>query len=413
MLKWFSLPISSYSSEERTALHWLIQLRWFALGIQAIAFIAGCEIDLIQGAHRPLFLITIVSLALWNFWTQNQILQRKKGVLHSIAIHLAIDLFEMSLLLSLSGGAENPFINLIFFHTALVALLLKGRNSIYLMCEIVVCIVFLNKIENFYHNWIFILARLITTFAIWQLLTSFARVHSEMREHLERTRDKQLRLDRLRAIGALATGFSHQFATPLNTAKMRLERFFRSHNNECPKDLLIVQESLKHCETALKQLNDVRTNPKAISERPSAIIDIVQENVQTWKANHPSFFVDISIVKNGECTVPSLPFTQMILDLLDNAQKASENHSQNIKIQIHVLPEETELWIIDHGVGWPQLVREKIGEPFITTSSEGSGLGLYHAYSLIHALGGSLTLLDTLGGGATILIKIPFSGYSS
>ena len=418
MLKWFTLPVTSYSSEETTTLDWLIRLRWFALVVQAIAFVAGLDAGLITGIRRPAYLMAVVSLALWNLWCQGKVAAGYTGLHANKTLHLALDLFELSVLLGLSGAAANPFFNLIFFHTALVALLLKGREAAILVVELLVSVIALHVIapDNFRHGtsdilsskWVFLGTRLIAVFAIWQLLSSFARVHAEMREHLDRMRDSRLRLDRLRAIGALAAGFSHEFATPLNTAKMRLGRLFRSlpEGGRPPEDLVVVQESIAQCEVALRRLNDVRTDPDSISNQLSFMCKVVKEGVERWRAANNGFAVHVNLTPDGRCAVPTLPFTQVLLDLLENAKRASKDGG-SIEVTVTTDNKTSELLIVDHGSGWPKVVKERLGEPFVSTSADGSGLGLYHAYSVAHALGGSLELRDTAGGGATVCITLP------
>jgi len=68
--------------------------------------------------------------------------------------------------------------------------------------------------------------------------------------------------------------------------------------------------------------------------------------------------------------------------------------------------------VSDHGPGVPVELRDRIFEPFERFdphSGLGAGLGLPVSRRLAAALGGTLTVEETAGGGATFILKIPSS----
>jgi two-component system sensor histidine kinase PilS (NtrC family) len=70
-------------------------------------------------------------------------------------------------------------------------------------------------------------------------------------------------------------------------------------------------------------------------------------------------------------------------------------------VQVKVMaasPESVELHIIDDGPGIPVADRGKVFEPFFTTRSGGTGLGLYIARELCDANGAQLDLVEDPGG---------------
>jgi C4-dicarboxylate-specific signal transduction histidine kinase len=60
----------------------------------------------------------------------------------------------------------------------------------------------------------------------------------------------------------------------------------------------------------------------------------------------------------------------------------------------------------DTGPGVPPELREHLFEPFYTTRTEGSGLGLAVSRELINRMGGTLEYRDG-GAGATFAIHLP------
>ena len=61
-------------------------------------------------------------------------------------------------------------------------------------------------------------------------------------------------------------------------------------------------------------------------------------------------------------------------------------------------------------VPWPGLlwqVSERIFEPFFSTKSQGTGLGLAVSQQILQAHGGSLTCHSTPGEGTTFVVRLP------
>jgi signal transduction histidine kinase len=65
--------------------------------------------------------------------------------------------------------------------------------------------------------------------------------------------------------------------------------------------------------------------------------------------------------------------------------------------------------IQDNGVGIPELIQEKIFQPFFTTKPTGSGtgLGLSLSYDIVKAYGGELTVQSKEGEGTEFVILLP------
>jgi len=61
--------------------------------------------------------------------------------------------------------------------------------------------------------------------------------------------------------------------------------------------------------------------------------------------------------------------------------------------------ETVEVHVVDDGDGVPPTLREQVFEPFFTTHSRGTGLGLYIARELCEANGARLDIQDNAPGG--------------
>ena len=100
---------------------------------------------------------------------------------------------------------------------------------------------------------------------------------------------------------------------------------------------------------------------------------------------------------------------QILVNLLSNAVRHSPEQSV-VELHARQDPGVLELAVVDHGPGVPSELRDRIFEPFERFdphSGLGTGLGLPVSRRLAEALGGTLTVEDTGGGGATFILKLP------
>ncbi len=102
---------------------------------------------------------------------------------------------------------------------------------------------------------------------------------------------------------------------------------------------------------------------------------------------------------------------QILLNLLSNAIRHSPDEA-TVEVTVDEVLAQALFAVIDHGPGVPAELRDRIFEPFERfdpLSGLGTGLGLPVSRRLAEALGGTLTVEETAGGGATFILKIPSS----
>ena len=102
---------------------------------------------------------------------------------------------------------------------------------------------------------------------------------------------------------------------------------------------------------------------------------------------------------------------QALSNLLDNAIQSS-NGEAPIDVTLSGTLTHVDLSVSDRGAGWPTIVKNHQGEPFVTTKEHGVGLGLYFVHSLTEAIGAELHLEDRESGGATARISFPRTGIA-
>lgn len=63
--------------------------------------------------------------------------------------------------------------------------------------------------------------------------------------------------------------------------------------------------------------------------------------------------------------------------------------------------------VTDRGTGIPAAERERVFQPFFTTKSKGTGIGLTIALNFAEAAGGTLQLVPRRGGGTQARLALP------
>jgi two-component system sensor histidine kinase FlrB len=95
-----------------------------------------------------------------------------------------------------------------------------------------------------------------------------------------------------------------------------------------------------------------------------------------------------------------------ILNLIENAIQAS-NGAVRLKVHLYTRGSNLRLCVSDSGSGIDDAVLARLGEPFFTTKTTGTGLGLTVVKAVARAHQGELQLRSRLGRGTCALVSLP------
>lgn len=412
----FDPPITADPEQSTAKLAWVVRLRWVALGAQLLSILPALEFELLEREMLPLFVTVVATLSTLNVGTWIGLQRGIRGTPGHLFVQLSADILGLSALLILTGGAWNPMVPILLVHSVLGALLLEGRLGLAFFGLLLGClglIQFNGRIPPGLSGArvpanILFPAQIVVALVFWILTTWLSRTLDNLKGWFVDAQQRKTRIDRLRAVGALAAGLSHEFATPLNTAQLRLARVGRQHGLEADPDLRTAIEELERCGDILHHMAGSQLKPDRLALEVVDLDAIARQVCKSVASVHEE--ATIRFLSDGRgpkrVLVPPVAFSQALINLVDNAVESGGPEGE-VEIVVQRTGMRAELAVQDRGSGWPEVVRRHLGEPFVTTKPEGVGLGLYYVHSLSEAIGAELTLGDREFGGAVARISLP------
>lgn len=241
-----------------------------------------------------------------------------------------------------------------------------------------------------------------------------AQIISAMeREELEReaqAAEAMVATDRLRT--ALLDAVSHDLRTPLATIKASLTSLLETGVDWSPTETRsFLQEAVDQAERLNRMVGRLldagRLQAGAINVffRPVGLDEVVSSALSGLGHVSERVSVDIPESLDRVQTDPDL-LERAVANLVENAMTWSRPGKT---VDVTALEEggRVKLRIIDRGPGIPLADRELVFQPFQRLGQQvgkGVGLGLAVSRGLLEAMGNSLSIEDTAGGGTTMVI---------
>ena len=412
----FKIQELSAGETARAKLLWLANVRNYVVALQYFCIIPGWVLGFVNESNIYPYLVVFTSLFLLNQYSKSRLDKDIVITERELFLNLCYDQIQLAILVSMTGGWQNPFSSVLMIYIILAAVMLSEIHKIYFLFLYLGTALFINSfhfdpIQNFYpwtQKWLDVVIEIFVGFAALVVVSFLKAGIVSSKRRLEAVKNESLRQDRLRAIGALSGGVCHRIASPLNNLKLRVDRLARVDNDRVLAEIDSMEASIERIEEALRTLTSVSQDASvdAISVKSIDILELVQESNDVWLKGSACRNNTIKLTSNIKSRVLKLPqvmFVQSYLDILDNACAVSGKDSV---IGVHL--EEGEktftVSIKDSGKGFNQAIIDRLGEPFNSTNINGRGLGLYQARIMCQYLGGDIDIKSSRKG-STVSLK--------
>jgi two-component system sensor histidine kinase FlrB len=227
--------------------------------------------------------------------------------------------------------------------------------------------------------------------------------------------DKLSQMQRLSSLGKMVSTLAHQIRTPLSAAILYSENL--STNKLAETARVKFQGKLNaRLHDLEQQVNDMLLFSKSGKEQvvaPVNIGELINDTVSSMDAlldkGNTKVRVqlsdnDLQVLGNENALIGA------IQNLLHNSlQAVCVNNVIEPLINIQVYSQASHLYLSvkDNGPGIDAEMADKIFQPFYTSSSKGTGLGLAVVKSVVNAHQGEVSLLNETKTGAHFVIKLP------
>ncbi len=234
---------------------------------------------------------------------------------------------------------------------------------------------------------------------------------------------EQITAQRTAAWADVARRIAHEIKNPLTPIQLSAERLKRKYLKEIHSD----PEVFAQCtDTIIRQVGDLRAivdEFSAFARMPTPVyrltdmVDVVRRAVFLHEVAHPEIaFRQVLPKTQVELVCDGRLLAQALTNLLKNAveaiaARAVAEDDQAVEtplplgaIEIELVSDEEEVVIIirDDGAGFPEKLKDRLTEPYVTTRAKGTGLGLAIVKKIMEEHGAALLLHNRDHGGAQV-----------
>lgn len=420
-----------------------VRIRWFGLAVGFLLVNIG---DIINAADRHAAQLELNAiLAVGTLYAIIDTIRSWKGHVFLAEFRIVISLMEalfIGVLCYFDQGVSSPF-RFYYFLSLLVCAIRHSRSLTFAtFClhalsysvlglfsgahgtgdavQMILTLVFLGWVA-----WTVIaLTALLKTAGgrLEQLNKELLENQSHLEQRIqERTRELQqsqallVQQEKQAAFGLLAAGIAHEVGNPLAAISSIVQMLNRKTNEDHTRERLeMVGTQLERIQRILQELVSF-SRP---ANEQSAVIDVhsaisnslnIAKYYKRWKGKKVTteFSPDVKTIRTVYDQV-----VQVVLNMIMNALDATEEGAAiNVRTALESHAEGravVAIYIADQGHGIPPAAQRQIFEPYFTTKSTGTGLGLFVCRQLAEQeLSGSIELVRSDNSGTEFRIALP------
>lgn len=378
---WRNLPRRSRGLSLRT----LIILRWMAIAGQSATVVVATgwlHFDL------PLWpcLAVIAASVVMNLNATAR-LNRSDGAVadgRTTALHLGFDILQLSMLLGLTGGLQNPFSLLLVAPVTVAAASLPGRQAVLmglLVLAATVALFFMSMplpwqagtelelppLYRFGTGLALVTGVVFTSAYAWRVAADAEKLELA----LATTQDVLQREQRLAALGGLAAAAAHELGTPLATIQVVAKELLRASIKDGPaaEDAALILQQAERCRDILKQLSQQPEEGDA-SFAEVGLKALLEEVTEPHRGFDLAFEVSVRTASGEpEPRVRRLP--EVIHGLSTLVENAADFAGSRVRVRALVDAGFIEIEVVDDGPGFPADILPRLGEPYVTSRPQG------------------------------------------
>jgi len=232
----------------------------------------------------------------------------------------------------------------------------------------------------------------------------------------ERIREQFSQMEKLSALGELASGVAHDFNNTLAGILGRAQLLLRTNDPEkIKRGLDIIVKTAEDGAKTVKRIQDFarqrRDHNFELVSIDQILLDASEITRPRWKncaeASNIHITLELLIGSNAMVMGDDSELREVLVNMVFNAIDAMPEGG-TLSLRTETVDESVVIKVLDTGVGMYPEVRSRIFDPFFTTKGKaGLGLGLAVSFGIIRRHGGNIEVESQYGKGTEFRITLP------
>jgi signal transduction histidine kinase len=215
-------------------------------------------------------------------------------------------------------------------------------------------------------------------------------------------------------LAELAGGLAHEIKNPLNSIAIQIhlmqklsERAETRLKNDMQDIIRVLKEEVDRLNNLSREYLQISKSPALELQKSSlhAVLNTVFDLVQPLMSlSHIDLKTDVD-TELPDVLIDSDKLKQVFINIINNAVEAMPAGG-TLAVSMQQTAASVLLSFTDTGPGIPQENKDKIFQPFFSTKSIGTGLGLTVAKNIMEAHGGAIWF-ERQEHGSTFFVQLP------
>ncbi|MCA0920250.1 ActS/PrrB/RegB family redox-sensitive histidine kinase [Pseudooceanicola nanhaiensis] len=396
----------------------LTLLRWGAIFGQVSALLVSQYVYQLQLEYGLAYFVVGISLA-GNLIAGVVFPESKRLSEVENLLLVLFDLLQLSLLLYLTGGLNNPFSVLIMGPVTVSAVALTLRSLIFIGATAIVSVTVLARYHMplLYHDGSELEILPIFLFGSWLAIVIgviFLGIYSRwiasemhaMSDALTAAKMALAREQKLTDLGGVVAAAAHELGTPLATIKLTSAELMEELDDrpELQEDARLIREQADRCRDILRSMG--RAGKDDLHLRQAPLTTVLREAAEPHATRGKTIHFEDGEGPGHDGPQPAiLRRPEVIHGLRNLVQNAVDFARTSIWVEAEWSDSRILVRITDDGLGYSPSVIGRIGDPFMRRRRsqrdlsqrpeyEGMGLGLFIAKTLLERTGAELSFAN-------------------
>ncbi|MET0649414.1 MAG: ATP-binding protein [Pyrinomonadaceae bacterium] len=237
----------------------------------------------------------------------------------------------------------------------------------------------------------------------------------------ERMREHYAQMEKLSALGELASGVAHNFNNTLTGILARAQLMLDAKDmKDIRRGLRIIIQTAEDGAKTVKRIQDFarqrRDQDFVRIDVDQLMLEVAEITRPRWKDHAEAANVHIKLVRqigsNSVIMGDAGELREVLVNMVFNAVDAMSDGGM-LTLSTQEAGDDVVLTVADTGTGMGEDVRSRIFDPFFTTKGKaGMGLGLSVSYGIIRRHEGRVEVESEIGRGTTFRMTFPVVGES-